>query len=79
MVQKWKKFVDKVVSSGSRSDLADGVEDIIFGKNLQLYDIKTLSWEKSTYRIRIWNYRVIFKKTKAGNKILKINKRGDIY
>ena len=79
MVKKWKKLVDKVVKSWWRLDLADKIEDIICWKNLDNFDIVPYEWFKNQYRIRIWDYRIIFEKSDLWNKIIKINKRWDIY
>lgn len=79
MVQKWKKYVDKIIKSSSRIDLADKVEDIINSRNLDLYDIVVLEWTKNQFRVRIWDYRIIFEKNVSKNRIIKINKRGDVY
>ena len=43
------------------------------------YDYRKLSWYKSIYRIRIWEYRIIFKDQDWNIKILLIWKRWDIY
>jgi len=79
MVQKWKKLVNKVVKSWTRLDLADKIEDIILWNNLSKYDIKPYEWFKNQYRVRIWDYRIIFEKSRPWNRIIKINKRWDIY
>lgn len=79
MVKSWQKLVDKTIKSWSRKDLASKVEDVIKWKNLDKYDIKPFEWVKNQFRVRIWDYRIIFEKTDAWNKIIKINKRWDIY
>jgi len=72
-------LVDKVVKSGWRLDLADKIDDIILGKNLEKFDIIPYEWFDNQFRVRIWDYRIIFEKSNSWNKIIKINKRWDIY
>lgn len=79
MVKKWKKLTDKFTKSGGRSNLATDVENIEKWINLELYDIKPLLWFKDQFRVRLWDYRLIFEKTDNWNKILKIDKRWDVY
>jgi len=77
MVKKYKKFILK--SPMFLRGKLYKVEKDIFDDNLSQYDLKSYEWFKNQYRIRIWNYRIIFEKSDLWNKIIKINKRWDIY
>ena len=75
MVEKFLKFIEK---SPIRNTLLIILKDIYEDK-LDNYDIKSMQWYKDMYRIRKWNIRIIFKKTKNWNMIIKIDKRWDVY
>ena len=79
MIQKWRKLVNKVVLSWNRKDLANKVENIVEWRNLEKYDIIPYEWKKNQFRVRIWDYRMIFEKWLKGSRIVKIDKRWDIY
>jgi len=79
MVKSWEKLVLKIVKSWSRKDLALKLENILNWNNLEKYDIKPMEWTKNQFRVRIWDFRIIFEKSDNWNNIIKIDKRGDIY
>ena len=43
------------------------------------YDVKKLAGHNDIYRIRIGKRRIIFRREMAGNKVLRIESRGDVY
>lgn len=75
MTEKFIKFIEK---SPIKEILLDILKDI-YENNLGNYDIKPMQWYKDTYRIRKWTIRFIFKKTESWNRIIKIDKRWDVY
>ncbi|MDD5377087.1 MAG: hypothetical protein PHH16_03140 [Candidatus Gracilibacteria bacterium] len=76
MVKKWKKQIEKINSSG-KIDIGKIVEDLIDGKT-STYDISPLEGKKNIFRLKTSKYRIVFEKG-AEIKILKIDKRGDVY
>ena len=78
MVKKYKKFILKMPEN-YRDKLEELEENILNNSNLEDYDIKPYLGFENQYRVRIWNYRIIFEKQENWNKILQINKRWDIY
>ena len=75
MVEKFLKFIEK---SPIKDVLLAILRDIYNG-NLGGYDIKLMQWYKDVYRIRKWSIRIIFKRTKNWNRILKIDNRWGVY
>ena len=75
MVEKFLKFIEK---SPIKDVLLAILRDIYNG-NLGGYDIKLMQGYKDVYRIRKWSIRIIFKRTKNWNRILKIDNRWDVY
>lgn len=45
----------------------------------QSLDVKKLIGQDNLYRIRIGKWRIVFRKERGGNKILKIESRWDVY
>ena len=79
MVEKWKKELEKAARNFGKKDLEKIVIDII-NKEYSWYDVKPLIWFENVFRIRVWNYRIIFKAEQSReNKILLFWKRGDVY
>ena len=48
---------------------------LILENDLSMLDLKKLSGSKDLFRVRVWKIRIIFRHTKAGNKLLKISYR----
>lgn len=77
MVKKWMKQLH-VLWKNTYIDFDKIIYDILSWK-YENYDYKELSWYDSLYRIRIWWYRIIFKKTNNDYTILLIWTRWDVY
>ena len=75
MIKKFLKFIQK---SPYRNILLKIAKDIQ-SNNLWWYDLKPMVWMKSTYRIRKWDVRIIFKKEGENIIILKVDNRWDVY
>ena len=75
MVEKWKKQLLKIDRNGEIKKI---IKDIVDNK-LDKYDIKKLSWYKNVFRVRKGKFRIIFKKEKWQNILLKIETRWDVY
>ncbi len=78
MVKKYKKFILKMPEY-YRDKLYELEQKILRGENLENYDVIPCKWFKNQFRVRIWDYRIIFEEKDSQNKIIKINKRWDIY
>ncbi|MDQ7008959.1 MAG: type II toxin-antitoxin system RelE/ParE family toxin [Candidatus Gracilibacteria bacterium] len=79
MVEKWRKEVEKTARNFGKKDLEEIIQDII-NNDYSKYDFKYLSGYKNILRIRVGNYRIVFKEVKLGdNKIILFGKRGDVY
>lgn len=77
MTEAYKKFILKQIPDYSKRLLK--LEKDIYENNLENYDIKPMEWLKNCFRIRIWDFRIIFEKSENWNKILKVNKRWNVY
>lgn len=75
MVEKFLKFIEK----SPIKDVLLAILRDIYNDNLGGYDIKLMQGYKDVYRIRKWSIRIIFKRTKNWNRILKIDNRWDVY
>ncbi len=78
MVEKWRKNYNKISQTFSNIDFEEILIDIE-NKNYSKYNIKSLSWYKNIFRIRIWDYRAIIKEWKENDKIILFWKRWDVY
>ena len=76
-MDKITKFLLNIPKKSSLA-LIDALEKIHMLK-LENLDIKKMKWEKNKYRMRIWQYRIIFQKNWKHWEIIKINTRGTIY
>lgn len=77
MAEKRQKYILSLEKE-QRIRLLEATKKIIHNTINDL-DIKQLSWEKDLFRCRIWKYRIIYKKTKTENIIIKVWSRWDIY
>ena len=75
MVDKIIKFIHK---SLYREKLLKFLEDLDFW-DISNYDIKTIKWQKNTFRCRIWDVRIVFIKNWDNFEVVKIDNRWDIY
>ncbi len=80
MVKQWQKSLLKTSVNLKNIDFEKVIEDIS-QRSYSKYDIKTISWYKNLFRIRIWDYRLIFldKQEDSEPKILLFWKRWDVY
>lgn len=77
MVKKWMKQL--ILLEKSTKINFDKIILDIFSWNFSQYDFKELEWYKDLYRIRIWTYRIVFKKENENINILMIWSRWDVY
>lgn len=77
MVKKWEKNL-RMVEKGADIDF-DTIFDDLYSDNVWQYDVKRLVWYKNLFRIRIWDYRIIFEKTKEKNIVRDFWRRQSIY
>lgn len=77
MVKKWIKQLTLLEKSTNIN--FDKIILDIFAWNFLEYDFKELEWYKNLYRIRVWTYRIVFKKEKENINILMIWSRWDVY
>lgn len=75
MVDKIIKFIHK---SLYREKLLKFLEDLDFW-DISNYDIKQMKGQKSTFRCRIWDVRIVFIKNWDNFEVVKIDNRWDIY
>ena len=78
MVEKWRKNYNKISQTFSNIDFEEILIDIE-NKNYSKYNIKSLSWYKNIFRIRIWDYRAIIKEWKENDRIILFWKKWDVY
>ena len=76
-MEKYKKIL-KHLEPALRKRLILAMEKIVDGKVSGL-DVKKLHREIPVYRCRVGKVRILFEKTKNGNRILGIKFRGDAY
>lgn len=70
-----EKFLAKVTEKEKK--ILEGVIEKIIDKNLKGFDVKKLAGYDDVFRIRKGNFRILFKVTKADNKIILVDKRSD--
>lgn len=77
MVKKWMKQI-YILWKNTYIDFDKIIYDILLWE-YEKYDYKELSWYDRLYRIRIWWYRIIFKKVNNEITILLVWTRWDVY
>lgn len=76
-MEKYKKFLAKLPPE-LRTKLIQALFHIA-NNNLKTLDIKPLHSKYEVFRCRVGKLRILFQKTEAGNRIMDIGFRGDIY
>ena len=56
-----------------------GILEQIMISDIEMLDVKKLSWEKDLFRVRKWKIRIIFRDEWGKNDIINIDYRGNIY
>jgi len=77
MVKLWIKQLNSL-NKNSKINFDKIILDLL-NLEFEKYDIKNLSGFEKLFRLRIWNYRIIFSKIDSEVKILFIWKRWDVY
>lgn len=77
MSEQYEKFLKKL-DHKRQKQFSDAIK-VIKLDDLGKYDVKELQNNKQIYRLRLGKYRIIFRKTISGNRILTIQSRGDVY
>lgn len=74
-MEKWIKILNKRVRKDQIA--LTRVIKLIISQELSNLDVKKLKGHDNIFRVRVRNFRIIFKKDKNTNFIIKINERGD--
>jgi len=77
MVKKWMKQI-KLLWISTKIDF-DSIILNILNWNYEIYDCKKLLWYIDLYRVRIWDYRIIFRDDWNNISVLLAWKRWDVY
>ncbi len=79
MVEKWQKNI-KSAKKVLLNINFDNILNDIKNRKFEKYRVKKLNWYADRFRIRIWQYRIIFSDVKWEEiKIIAFDKRWDIY
>ena len=69
------KFLRKLLAS-ERLKVETAIEHILIGQ-IENLNVKKLTDEKDSYRVRVGRIRIIYKKYPTGNEIVKVDWRDD--
>ncbi len=74
-MNKLDKFLSRLDKKAR--EVVKGAMFIIISGDLSILDVKKLKGSKERYRVRVGRVRIIFDKTKFGNKIQEVSFRDD--